>query len=52
MPSALLWAYSAEKYFLERNPGKSADFPGLHFHGRKKRSAPYGADLLMFKKER
>ena len=34
MPSALLWAYSAEKLFLFRNSGKSADFPELPFHGR------------------
>ena len=40
------------KIFLLSNPGKSADFPGLHFHGIKKRPAPCGADLLMFKKER
>lgn len=40
------------KIFLLSNPGKSADFPGLHFHEIRKRPAPCGADLLMFKKER
>ncbi len=34
MRSALLCASSAEKLFLIRNSGKSADFPELPFHGR------------------
>ena len=33
MPSALLWAYSAERIFLIYSSGKSADFPELSFHG-------------------
>ena len=33
-PPLSLWAYSAEKLFLFRNSGKSADFPELPFHGR------------------
>ena len=33
MPSALLWAYSAERIFLICSSGKSADFPELPFHG-------------------
>ena len=32
MPSALLWAYSAENLFYNCNSGKSADFPELLFH--------------------
>ena len=32
-PPLSLWAYSAEKLFLFRNSGKSADFPELPFHG-------------------
>ena len=32
MPSALLWAYSAENLFYNCNSGKSVDFPELLFH--------------------
>ena len=41
MPSALLWAYSAENLFYNCNSGKSADFPELLFHRWSRRGKPH-----------
>ena len=37
MPSAALWAYSAENYLYFRDTGASADAPVSHFHERGRR---------------
>ena len=48
MPSALLWAVLAEKLFQERNAGRSADRPALHFHGKRfGRQAAAAVPVLM-----
>ena len=49
MPSALLWASSAEYHFYICRSGKSADFPDLPFHEREhseKRQLPQKKGLL------
>ena len=55
MPSAVLLAYSAELDFYYWLQKRLRAFLKPFFTGddkQKKRSAPCGADLLMFKKER